>query len=118
MNPDSPQFLAVIDMVRRTGAQTFELRFSDDQEPTVWMAIAAYHRGSTGCRSLMETSTPMTLEQPWTLTSPSVAFSINLSTEAPVCIVNVRQVFHLMPNIFPFRILSVGINMIQAPVKS
>lgn len=45
---DSPQFLAAVDMVRRTGAQSFELRYSDDQEPTVWMAIALYHRGKDG----------------------------------------------------------------------
>lgn len=32
-----------VDMVRRTGASSFEMRFSDDQVPIVWMAIAEYH---------------------------------------------------------------------------
>lgn len=33
---------ACVDLARRTGTQTFELRYSDDQEPTVWMAIGKW----------------------------------------------------------------------------
>jgi hypothetical protein len=33
---------ACIDLIRRSGSKTFELRYSDDEEPTVWMAIGKW----------------------------------------------------------------------------
>jgi hypothetical protein len=33
---------ACVDLARRTGSMTFELRYSDDQEPIVWMAIGKW----------------------------------------------------------------------------
>jgi hypothetical protein len=39
---DSPLFLAGVDMVQRSGASSFEIRYSDDNEPTVWMAVASF----------------------------------------------------------------------------
>lgn len=36
------RFQATVDVIRRTGAKSFEIRYSDDSEPTVWMAIAGY----------------------------------------------------------------------------
>lgn len=33
---------ACVDLARRTGSGTFELRYSDDQEPVVWMAIGKW----------------------------------------------------------------------------
>ena len=33
---------AAVDMVGRTGAAQFQLRYSDDEPPTVWMAIAQW----------------------------------------------------------------------------
>lgn len=36
----SPKFKAAVDMVRRTGARDFQLRYQDDDEPVVWMAVA------------------------------------------------------------------------------
>lgn len=46
--PDDPRFMAVLDMVRRTGAREVQIRYSDDEEPTVWMVVARYHRGKDG----------------------------------------------------------------------
>lgn len=48
IDPRDPRFLAVVDMVRRTGCAEFQLRYSDDEEPTVWMAVARYRRGADG----------------------------------------------------------------------
>lgn len=42
---NTDMLVAVGDMVRRTGAQTFQLRYSDDETPTVWIAVAGYDRG-------------------------------------------------------------------------
>lgn len=36
------RLLACTDLVGRMGAQSFELRYSDDQKPVVWIAIAAF----------------------------------------------------------------------------
>jgi hypothetical protein len=40
-----PLFLAGVDLVRRTGAKTFEMRYSDDNNPIVWMAVAEFEGG-------------------------------------------------------------------------
>lgn len=40
--PDDPQFLAGLDMLRRVGAQDVQLRYQDDMEPVVWMALAHF----------------------------------------------------------------------------
>jgi hypothetical protein len=35
---------ACVDMVRRTGANTVQVRYSDDEQPIVWMGVACYPR--------------------------------------------------------------------------
>lgn len=37
-----PRLMAALDLLRRTGASSFQIRYSDDQEPVVWVAICAY----------------------------------------------------------------------------
>src|SRR5580765_8833229 len=39
---DDPRFNAALDMIGRTGAQSMQIRFQDDEEPTVWIAVAQY----------------------------------------------------------------------------
>jgi hypothetical protein len=39
------RFRAAVDMIGRTGATSFQIRYSDDEQPTVWMAVAEYQRG-------------------------------------------------------------------------
>jgi hypothetical protein len=34
--------MACVDLIRRTGSTVFQLRYSDDEEPMVWMAVATY----------------------------------------------------------------------------
>lgn len=37
-----PRFVAAVDMVRRTGSVQFQIRYQDDEEPTVWIATAQH----------------------------------------------------------------------------
>jgi hypothetical protein len=39
-----PFFFAIVDMIGRTGAKEFGLRFQDDEKPVIWMAIASFDR--------------------------------------------------------------------------
>lgn len=46
MNPEDEMILkASVELIGRTGAQGFELRYSDDKKPIVWMALAYYDAG-------------------------------------------------------------------------
>jgi hypothetical protein len=40
--PLDPRLAAGADLVRRTGAKEFQIRYSDDQQPTVWIAVASF----------------------------------------------------------------------------
>jgi hypothetical protein len=42
--PDDPRLLAGVDLLRRTGARQFQIRYSDDEEPVVWLAVISYVR--------------------------------------------------------------------------
>lgn len=42
---DNPVFLAAVDLVRRTGASSFGVRYQDDDDPVVWIAVAEYEGG-------------------------------------------------------------------------
>lgn len=44
----SKQALAAVDLLRRTGASTFEIRYTDDNEPVVWVAVSGYHTDKRG----------------------------------------------------------------------
>lgn len=39
--PD-PRILAVVDLLRRAGMAQFQLRYSDDEDPTVWIGVAEW----------------------------------------------------------------------------
>ena len=45
MKPPSedPRFIAAVQMLERTGSSEFQLRYSDDEQPTVWIAVAQWH---------------------------------------------------------------------------
>ncbi len=47
-NAHTDHVIAVIDLLGRTGAKDFQIRYSDDQEPTVWIAVARYSVRSPG----------------------------------------------------------------------
>lgn len=42
---DDARFLATIDLIRRTGATEFQIRYHDDEQPVVWMAVAGTKDG-------------------------------------------------------------------------
>jgi hypothetical protein len=42
LSTEDPRFTAALDMIGRTGARSFQIRFQDDEEPTVWIAVAQY----------------------------------------------------------------------------
>lgn len=37
-----PRALAGVDLLRRTGAHQFQVRYSDDEQPVVWIAAASW----------------------------------------------------------------------------
>lgn len=39
---------AAIDLIGRTGAIETQIRYSDDEEPTVWIAVAGFHAQPDG----------------------------------------------------------------------
>lgn len=44
--PDlSDKMKAGIELIRRSGAKEFQMRFSDDEKPIVWMVLAGYGDG-------------------------------------------------------------------------
>lgn len=40
---DDPRFVAAVDLIGRTGAEQFVIRYCDEDEPLVWIAQARYH---------------------------------------------------------------------------
>jgi hypothetical protein len=45
---DDPRLAAGAKFIGRTGATSFQIRYSDDEQPVVWMAVAEYHLGPSG----------------------------------------------------------------------
>lgn len=43
-----PRFTAAIEVVRRTGATTIQVRYSDDEQPVIWFAVAGHNVGPEG----------------------------------------------------------------------
>jgi hypothetical protein len=43
--PDSDLVVAIADLVQRTGGKSFEVRYSRERSPVVWMAVAVYRGG-------------------------------------------------------------------------
>ena len=42
VTPEDPRFLATVDLIRRTGAKEFQIRYSDDEAPMIWLAAAGF----------------------------------------------------------------------------
>lgn len=41
--PITPKFTAAVDLLRRSGASQIQIRYQDDDEPTVWIVVAVLH---------------------------------------------------------------------------
>lgn len=48
---EDPKFSASLELLRRTGASSFQVRYSDDEDPVVWIAVAGFGEGvwESGC---------------------------------------------------------------------
>lgn len=44
-NPKDPRIVAAIKLLARTGAESFQLRYHDDEEPMLWLAYAKWPHG-------------------------------------------------------------------------
>jgi hypothetical protein len=44
-SPQDPRFTALIDVLRRAGRNEWQLRYHDDEEPTVWLAVGRWPQG-------------------------------------------------------------------------
>ena len=40
--PDDARLTAAVSLIGRTGADTFSIRYSDDEQPVIWLAVAGY----------------------------------------------------------------------------
>lgn len=40
---DDPRFTAAVDLIGRTGARQFQIRYSDDEQPVIWVAAACWN---------------------------------------------------------------------------
>jgi hypothetical protein len=46
-----PRFLAALKFIERTGASQLQVRYSDDEPPTIWMVVAVFNgQNPTGIR--------------------------------------------------------------------
>jgi hypothetical protein len=43
-----PRFLAAVKLIERTGSREFQIRYDDDPEPTVWIALGRWSLGPDG----------------------------------------------------------------------
>jgi hypothetical protein len=37
-----PRFIAAVKLLERTGIRSFQIRYSDDEQPTVWLAVGEW----------------------------------------------------------------------------
>jgi len=40
---EDPRFLASLDFIQRTGISQLQIRYSDDEQPVIWMVVAIYN---------------------------------------------------------------------------
>ncbi len=52
MDPEDPQFMALVDLIGRCGAKQFQIRYQDDETPTVWVAAAILPKGADAAGAL------------------------------------------------------------------
>lgn len=50
----TPKIVAGVELLRRCGMESFQLRYSDDERPIVWIAVAILHERITGRTGVSE----------------------------------------------------------------
>src|SRR4249919_3579710 len=57
---DQDKLHAAIEFIRRTGARQIQIRYSDDEEPTVWFVVALYpKKGPAGLNAIEADASPI-----------------------------------------------------------
>lgn len=46
---DDPLLVAAIDMIGKSGGKSFQIRYDEEQDPTVWVAVAELRSGAWEC---------------------------------------------------------------------
>lgn len=49
-----PRLVAAIELLRRSGARTVQIRYDDDPQPTVWVVDAEWSRGGRDCAGALD----------------------------------------------------------------
>lgn len=44
-----PRFIAAVDMIGKSGGKSFQIRYDDEQDPVVWVAVAELRGGHWEC---------------------------------------------------------------------
>lgn len=57
---DEDKLNAAIEFIRRTGAKQIQIRYSDDEDPTVWFVVALYGKKGPGAFNAIEVDASMT----------------------------------------------------------
>jgi len=40
---EDPRFIGAVDVIKRTGAREVQIRYSDDEQPVIWFAVAGWN---------------------------------------------------------------------------
>lgn len=49
VNPKDPVFVAAVDMIGKSGGKSFQVRYDEEQDPIVWVAVAEIRGGHWEC---------------------------------------------------------------------
>lgn len=61
--PDDPRFAAAVDLIARSGAGGFQIRYDDEQDPVVWVAVVTDARGADAAAAMTPLGAVMRLLQ-------------------------------------------------------
>lgn len=57
--PDDDRFKAAVDLVGRTGAKSFQMRYCEEVPPTIWMAVGEWIRNDKSVYDVGAHTNPM-----------------------------------------------------------
>lgn len=46
---DDPRFIAAVDLIGKSGGTSFQIRYDEEQDPVVWVAVAEIRGGAWEC---------------------------------------------------------------------
>jgi hypothetical protein len=74
-SPEDPRFVALVDVIRRSGAAEFQIRYDDEQDPIVWVAVVGHkmHNGRPRTGECAHCHRPTGISDDWTAEMPHAA---------------------------------------------